>query len=748
MRKLGIGAALAFLTALGLLLGDRSCATSPPLRDGSAGSAPRSEPIRGPESSHPVETSVAGANESSDAGGDELDLEASPGRSPIGARPFARLHVRVLSAVSELPLPDLLVLVRPEDDDFSEEPDPSAPRAWTDADGTARLEVPTGDVLTVTASAQEVDCREAELDVGPVEPDERLEVELRVETKAALPFVARVLADESGEPIAGARVRLHDGDAQASASEPPLAPGCWRIDERTDADGFVELRVPSEPTLFASFEVERRPARYAPCGADHATREDAFVVRLPLAATLRVLVSESGSGPPSDLAVRALTEGFHLEAGDDVTDESSLLGGLTTDLTWEARTNASGSTELQRLPPWVPLRIELLRGETVIYREPEPLLLEPGEARELAIALGSGAHVVGRVVETFGRPVPELAIWRQKARREGLWFFGVDDPVTSEARSDADGRFAFDDVPPGDWWIGPAASRALGSEGDADAIAAVPEHVRVPEGVREIPIELVVQRGLYVRGIALDPQGEPVHRVGIWTTDFELIQSLFTFTGEDGRFELGPLVPGVYELLVDGAMAECASFGPIRARAGEELVLHMEPAAQIAGRVVGADGKPCGAVLALEWIGEKRNPMLGTDAPHARKDGRFEIGRISPGTYVLWAERRNGEVGFVEGLECASGGRLENVVVALEPSARLQVSLVGGDEFQRLCLLRDGRLLRRFYAWPKKPETLHVPRGAYTIELRDANEGAIVSRAVEVDTGETRAVAIPVPDAK
>jgi hypothetical protein len=169
-----------------------------------------------------------------------------------------------------------------------------------------------------------------------------------------------------------------------------------------------------------------------------------------------------------------------------------------------------------RETPTVPARESLAPSP---HSTPAPLAAEPPETRASGADRGSGTRLSVRVIDQHGREIPGIALWltrRLETSFEGrvACYFQAGDERTAFARqlTDAGGRATFEDVPPGDWWIGPEKVETEGQDEQApaagaraEAIAPVATFLELLEPEREHALVLEVERGLYLRGGSSTP---------------------------------------------------------------------------------------------------------------------------------------------------------------------------------------------------------------------------------------------------
>jgi hypothetical protein len=224
--------------------------------------------------------------------------------------------------------------------------------------------------------------------------------------------------------------------------------------------------------------------------------------------------------------------------------------------------------------------LQALSGQRKLREQDFPAGLEPGRHEFVSWSIGTGCTLGGRVLDPQGVPLPRLSL--------ALWSGRPGDPFEvsrqkkpfAVGESDDQGRFRFEDVTAGDWHLGPQAEQRgyfvdsdgalaffeLESERELDPAlrpAPVPLAFTLLAGEAERELTLTVWRGLYIRGSFAPRPGKPV--AGVLVSAQGPGMRLLARAGEDGRFELGPLVPGEYELSA-------------RVEPGEEWRLHRVPA--------------------------------------------------------------------------------------------------------------------------------------------------------------------------
>jgi len=537
-----------------------------------------------------------------------------------------------------------------------------APR--TGADGRAAFVLPSGVELRLSVSGDREDVGGAELEIRPLTSGEARELVVELPTGIDLPYFGRLLAREDGAPVAGATIELI---ARHWRGRPDPANGGWqtKVDATTtsDAQGVFELSLSSWKSRslrirapgFAELSVYARPG--------HESRAEARVIRLVRPASLHARVLDASGAPLAGVGVHLWCEPVRLDESDEGEPWSA------SPPEWNTDTDSSGACTLLGLTPEVPLRVELLQGGAVVRRDLPTFSLRPNERREAEWSVGTSYRIEGSVVDPAGAAVAGLTLWIDRTRADYPVFFQdfQESSVVGATQTDARGRFAFADVAPGRWWIGPAAG-PRGRDRDPAGIAPLAQVVEVLEGELRTEVLLTIQRGLTIRGRVLDPAGEPAPGIHVvaWTDGSYQASD----AGADGAFTVGPLVPGRYRLR---AYSEREADSPrVEASAGDEGVeLCLQPGGTLSGTVVdGATGRASAATITLV---QTSPPQRGFDGGRADDDGAFRFQGLGAGTYDLAVRASGQRVGQLRGISVAAGSETTGLVVTLVPGAALRV---------------------------------------------------------------------------
>ncbi len=393
------------------------------------------------------------------------------------------------------------------------------------------------------------------------------------------------------------------------------------------------------------------------------------------------------------------------QQGRAVADARVTNMGTSSDEVRETRSGPDGAFRLDDLYRGTMRRVQVLvRAPGFQARRVD---VEPGPADRpgrATIALEPGHRIRGRVVDEAGKPLAGVRI----AYDEGANPFGDGGTGTT----DADGRFAFDDLPPKCPF---GFARAGYSDLQRDDLPLDgPDVIEVrmaPAGVilgRAVDGSGAPLRSFRVRlnHSPLRKPGEP--SAGLWS---ELVDPGQEFQSDDGRFQLGDLPVGT-PLLVkvsapgheDAISERVVVARPADAREGEYRLMAIDPASvrTYAGRLLRADGKPAvgaelrliasrpaGAVPAREGF---RRPLFNWDDVNIRMnldpsitrfeeavadaEGRFAFPSVPRGALVSLYWRGEGvPPGSLERLDRRDDAAAAALDVKLDPPARVVVTV-------------------------------------------------------------------------
>lgn len=324
-----------------------------------------------------------------------------------------------------------------------------------------------------------------------------------------------------------------------------------------------------------------------------------------------------------------------LASGDPVADATVIVSHEGGGGWAEARARATARSDARghfRVPGLEPgtlrIRAEVERDGRVSR---DPVIVPLGIAEQAAgieVLVAAAPYVGGRVVDEQGAPVADATVVAMATTE------------LTTTRTDGDGNFRFIALRPGTWRLTATGAR-YHMDGDpvpvtlADApvtgvtlkVAAAP-HItgRVePAEIAEVSVEREM-KGFMMMG----PGG------------FAALEG--TQTGPDGRFDISPVEPGKRTVIAkapDGRRGKATVEVPEKGAA--DVVIRLEDAGSIAGRVVDQAGAPvaAAAVHVKRIEAGKRSTVVinGLDitadrAPTAA-DGSFQMRGLEAGNYEL-----------------------------------------------------------------------------------------------------------------
>lgn len=601
----------------------------------------------------------------------------------------------------------------------------------TDSAGRVEIEVPPCTEIVVIADASKLGAGAAEGAPPVLKVGETFELVLAVKTGDDSVFWCRVVDDTSIAPIAGAT--LH---AASAADSPVIA--------TTDAAGLLTIPTTSWAPRVHRIDVPDHSFAYITSVTGHETADRALDVALPRSATLRARVVAASGQSVAHAHIKFVTKlRFVVRPPGDHTAR----GSGSSDPTWESWTDADGGAVPLELPSRAALTVSIDAGR-VSWESPEPLVLKPGETRDVEWTVDAGCRVTGHCIDQFGKPVVSQPMRMETGFGSTPVYF--QDFVTGQVKqaiTDADGRFEFQGVSVGAWFIGPEPhiSTALRPPAVvapvADEVAPIAQRIEIGASDTDREIDLRVDRGLAIRGRVLDSKGNP-SRGGRVHAEVEP-KSLMTSVkyGRDGTFTLGPIAAGRYRLRAESrAPGESdAKSEAVSAETGEtDVVLRLRPGVTLAGRVVDERGEPVSASMLISRNGPdgSHNEFFAT-----KPDGAFNLSNSEPGTFVIAATQADGRVGVLEDITLESGNALTDLVVRLAPGGRIRVTYDGADRYALVSVRRGRVLVGQSMLEAGTVQEFSAPLGRVTVNVDSEGRHKTAEKTVEVTSGATCDVA-------
>ncbi len=655
------------------------------------------------------------------------ERETDAGNLPASTR----LIVLVRAEETEAPLTGCRVVVRPDPveggfsarhvrgsrGDLSTSP-------VTDSEGRVEFTLPPARAFQLVAEDPMNLVGPAHVRIEPLAPGETREIEVSAATESDVHFVARVIDNETNVPLAGAQViidtpevliREATGQSEGAPADHlqtrrALSTSGWgRI--VTDGDGYFELDVRSWLGLMARIEAPGYSWGLVPITAGCESRETAQTVRLCRSAALDVHVTGPIEIPTGEAQVQITVPAYQLAHPNEIGLDAQLFHTVG----WKGGTDGDSHVLFSGLPACVPLDVDVTLVHQNAMRRAGPVVLEPGENRKIEVVFGTGAVVAGSFRKLDGTPAEPAEIWMKRGVARWQFSFLDRDDVRA-TQSDADGHFVFENVPDGQWVIGPAPT---------GSVAPVTVTVTVESGLCDHEALLIARDDLYINGRVVGPDGRPcMAGVTAFCPAADVIAD--DMADDQGAFSLGPLVPGSYTLTAHQAgwtEPRLADSEDVIVEPGVvDVVLQLRAGASIAGRVVKeATGESvrCQLILSQARIQEKEDQAL---VQQESADGSFVFDGLVPGEYSLSATTRGGECGVLAGIQVSLGEQRSELILPVRLGGRLHVFYEGSSERAQILVLHNDVVVAIDSVEADTFEVLTLPAGLLEVVCVDNSE--------------------------
>jgi hypothetical protein len=535
----------------------------------------------------------------------------------------------------------------------------------------------------------------------------------RAEETPTAHFGGRVV-DAAGRPVAGAQlwVAVERLDLHAAFLARELG--------ATGEDGRFALDTPQTPLpqpFSGGFRPWPKRWRYltAAWHADHglgwarAQQGEEAEVRLVSPAVLRGTVLDAGGAPLPEVRLRVERITLPRQAGEQETLD---LDGPSGPPAWaQAESDARGAFALTGLPRGASLRLRVLNSPARGYEWGEEWPPDLGDLKlseptsELTVRLVTTPVITGRLLLPDGKtPAAHLDVTAVGGKRTATSW----DRHVYSAATDEEGRYRIVHLNAGIYtiWVGTGEYTGI-----------IGREVAVTRDQRpELP-PTVLQQNVWVEGRVLDADtGAPIPGAEVVAQRRDPPSP--AWGGGAPRYRTGP--GGRYRARVPPAEVDLSAYGPsqeygpsvtvsrqvvggspeVRVRAnrlkpsyrmlhpkpGEDITgvnLYLQRGVEVAGRVVGPDGKPWsgrtgdGRLLPGRSVGAHADPEWVTGhlpwvpGAYLEADGSFVLRGLCPGVpVVLTAYDREDEVGGAVRVTPEAERRGE-VVLALGSVARV-----------------------------------------------------------------------------
>ncbi|HET7617109.1 MAG TPA: carboxypeptidase-like regulatory domain-containing protein [Vicinamibacterales bacterium] len=284
-------------------------------------------------------------------------------------------------------------------------------------------------------------------------------------------------------------------------------------------------------------------------------------------------------------------------------------------------------------------------------------------------------------------------------------------PLARVAISDATGRYAFDQLPPGDYRVSVARTGFVPHDGAAAAV------VPLTAGQQLTGVDIALAEATVIAGRVLDEGGSPIGGAAVdalvQRTDGgrrTLAAVASARTDDRGAFRLFDLASGEYYVTAHDpsvpdsartfypgvtierdarpvASAPAASARPI------EFRLRLVSPARVSGSIHTPDGRPLtSGTVVMRALDPGETAAPRTEDVALLPDGRFTFGRVPPGRYQIRARGQTASASglFATFLLTVDGRDVPDVRLMLQPGATLDGTIaVDPDSGTRPPVLAD-----------------------------------------------------------
>ena len=144
--------------------------------------------------------------------------------------------------------------------------------------------------------------------------------------------------------------------------------------------------------------------------------------------------------------------------------------------------------------------------------------------------------------------------------------------------------------------------------------------------------EYTLSSGLTLTGVVVEPDGTPIVGANL-RLQGEGNRSKWVMTDDKGAFAFKGLTAGALEIQVQSTPGGHVRGDPLAVTAGVDGIrIVLKPGHEIAGTVIGADGKP-GQRVMIEALGEDGKTIASARVD--RDKGEFTVKGLEKGSYTL-----------------------------------------------------------------------------------------------------------------
>jgi protocatechuate 3,4-dioxygenase beta subunit len=636
----------------------------------------------------------------------------------------------------------------------------------TDADGTpvAGAEVTiekkqTPGMMTIefgapSAQARNLSGSRGEFRLSPIDPEERWAVKVNAEgyapaeqavgglepygTKSGVAItlsrgqtVSGTVVDESSRPLREVAVSLSPDNTRSMGMMHVMEAGDARVEYTgaTDGEGRFEIEGVPEGT----FALEARRSGFAKGTVKgielESGGEGTDLGEIPLSPGEQVQgIVRDRDGLPIEGVEVFVREGggpqMMLMLGDG-PGEGPEPDGVTDPAGWF-------SVEDLPVGERIDLNFERSGFVDVSSKGIELPRVEPVEA-----VMEPASNISGIVLDSKAEPIAGAQV--NLERRQTIEMGGnvMMTMMMEGDTSDSEGRFLFEDQPPGKISLSAEASGYQESK---------LKDIEVPKGEHLEGVELKLPAGAVLTGQVFAPDGRPligaqVDKVSEEGGPMRMITG--NPTDGNGIYRLEGLAPGLVSVEATHDDFPRAVKDIDLDEGLNSLDLHLEGGVEVSGRVVGTSGSPVPDAVARLAV---KGQFWGGPQTRTEADGTFEMPGVQDGDYALWIEAEgyapsSGEQTVevagqaVQGLEVRldSGAVITGTISGLDPKEFAEVSVEahgggfgGFDEGNRVD--REGNF-----------RIEHVRPGTYEVVAALVDSGRKATGSTTLDEGATEA---------
>lgn len=433
-------------------------------------------------------------------------------------------------------------------------------------------------------------------------------------------FLAGVVVDETGAPIAGAMIAASRDGSMFDRSARSDADGRFRLADLADAPHSFMAAAPGYVSVMRErFELDREDAR--------------FVLRRAGSLAGTVVDAESGA-PIEQFRIRfvppQLAPGEWPGSGYESSWSEPGRSFATSDGTWRCDGEAIEPGHLFAIEASAPGYAPAVAPHVVCVVDADPAAL--------LLRLTRGASIAGTVVGDDGRPVAGARVTLATASVPVHPYQSIARDPRWIAVSDAQGAFEVSGAPAGPCTL---------VVDHPDWIGAVDGPFDVPASGRATPRRIALARGGAIEGVLLDAAGRPA--AGRLVTLYPA-QAAGPFSGAvqatsdaAGRFAFTRLASATYQVssqLVAGPVSvnELTARVAVVAPATSELRLAPTGSGRVSGRVVADSPIPTSVHVTLHRLEPARDPIalgLLPDRAALAEGDSFDVRSVEPGRYSV-----------------------------------------------------------------------------------------------------------------